>query len=64
MIVAMDLNALPEEEEETYDRHVHVQEYTALGDRQESALDIANRVTINFIPFVVESPYLSTLPSM
>lgn len=61
MIVAMDLNALPEEEEETYDRHV--QEYT-LVDRQESALDIANRVTINFFPFVVESPYPPILPSM
>ncbi|XP_031397140.1 mRNA-capping enzyme-like isoform X2 [Punica granatum] len=37
----MDLNALPEEEEETYDRHV--QEYAAPGDHIESAVDIANR---------------------
>ncbi|KAK4775931.1 hypothetical protein SAY87_023892 [Trapa incisa] len=41
MIVKMDLNALPEEEEETYDRHVH--EYAASMDRPESAIDIANR---------------------
>ncbi|KAK4775941.1 hypothetical protein SAY87_023902 [Trapa incisa] len=41
MIVKMDLNALPEEEEETYDRHVH--EYAASMDRPESANDIANR---------------------
>ncbi|OWM90230.1 hypothetical protein CDL15_Pgr006551 [Punica granatum] len=41
MIVAMDLNAMPEEEEETYDRHV--QEYTAAIDHTESAVNIANR---------------------
>lgn len=38
----MDLNALPEEDEETFDRHV--QDYSASGERTESALDIANRV--------------------
>ncbi|KAL3717058.1 hypothetical protein ACJRO7_008610 [Eucalyptus globulus] len=42
MIVAMDLNALPEEDEESFDRHV-VEEYGAQTERNESALDIANR---------------------
>ncbi|PKI54884.1 hypothetical protein CRG98_024715 [Punica granatum] len=37
----MDLNTMPEEEEETYDRHV--QEYTAAIDHTESAVNIANR---------------------
>lgn len=45
MIVAMDLNALPEEDEETFDRHV--EEYKAPADHIESALDIANRVLTN-----------------
>lgn len=46
----MDLNALPEEDEEAYyDRHV--QEYAAPIDRPESALDIANRVIVNAFLF-------------
>ncbi|XP_048138695.1 mRNA-capping enzyme-like [Rhodamnia argentea] len=41
MLVAMDLNALPEEDEETFDPHV--EEYSPKSRRIESGLDIANR---------------------
>ncbi|KAI4318965.1 hypothetical protein MLD38_032617 [Melastoma candidum] len=37
----MDLNALPEEDEETFDRHA--QEYSSSVEQIESAIDIANR---------------------
>lgn len=47
MIVAMDLNAspVPEEDEETFDRHI--EQYSAPGpeERIETAVDIARRVS-------------------
>lgn len=47
MIVAMDLNVspVPEEDEETFDRHI--EEYSAPEheERVESAVDIARRVS-------------------
>ncbi|XP_027334116.1 mRNA-capping enzyme-like isoform X2 [Abrus precatorius] len=45
MIVAMDLNAspVPEEEEDTFEERIHVEEYTAPEERIESGADIARR---------------------
>lgn len=54
MLVVMDLNALPEEDEETFDPHVEV--YSATARRIESGIDIANRVLAN-------SPFCHSLSS-
>ncbi|XP_061344419.1 uncharacterized protein LOC133290366 [Gastrolobium bilobum] len=45
MIVAMDLNAspVPEEDEDTFEERIHVEEFTAPEERIESGADIARR---------------------
>lgn len=58
MIVAMDLNVspVPEEDEETFDRHI--EEYSAPEheERVESAVDIARRVSLSNLVWLAYPP--------
>lgn len=53
MIVAMDLNAspVPEEDEDTFEERLHVEEFTAPEERIESGADIARRVPFPLLFF-------------
>lgn len=57
MIVAMDLNAspVPEEDEDTFEERIHVEEFNAPEERIETGADIARRVPVHlfiFCPFI------------